>query len=73
MEQVLAGEPDEACEAHEARVQARAKEHCERLDAIVVGLLTRRGRRLCFDEVVHHDDHDALFRLRHGAQVAPST
>ncbi|MDT0572961.1 radical SAM protein [Streptomyces sp. DSM 3412] len=59
MDQVLAGEPDEVREAY---VQARTKEHREQLDVIVAGLLTRHGLRLRFDEVVHHDDNDALRR-----------
>ncbi|WP_329277303.1 SPL family radical SAM protein [Streptomyces sp. NBC_01451] len=57
MDQVLADEPDEVREAY---VQARTREHREQLDAIVAGLLTRHGLRLRFDEVVHHDDNDAL-------------
>ncbi|MDF3143635.1 MULTISPECIES: radical SAM protein [unclassified Streptomyces] len=57
MDQVLAGEPDEVREAY---LQARTKEHRERLDAIVADLLAQHGLRLRFDEVVHHDDNDAL-------------
>ncbi|AVV47826.1 radical SAM protein [Streptomyces sp. P3] len=57
MDQVLADEPDEVREAY---VQARTKEHRERLDAIVADLLAKHGLRLRFDEVVHHDDNDAL-------------
>ncbi|MFJ8716707.1 SPL family radical SAM protein [Streptomyces violaceus] len=57
MDQVLADEPDEVREAY---VQARTKEHRERLDAIVADLLAEHGLRLRFDEVVHHDDNDAL-------------
>jgi DNA repair photolyase len=57
MDQVLADEPDEVREAY---VQARTKEHREQLDAIVAGLLAKHGLRLRFDEVVHHDDNDAL-------------
>ncbi|MGW2288177.1 hypothetical protein [Streptomyces phaeochromogenes] len=57
MDQVLADEPDEVREAY---VQARTNEHRERLDAIVVGLLAKHGLRLRFDEVVHHNDNDAL-------------
>jgi DNA repair photolyase len=65
MDQVLAGEPDEVREAY---VQARTKEHRERLDVIVADLLARHGLRLRFDEVVHHDDNDALHqRLAHPA------
>jgi DNA repair photolyase len=57
MDQVLADEPDEVREAY---VHARTKEHREQLDAIVAGLLAEHGLRLRFDEVVHHDDNDAL-------------
>ncbi|WP_326732758.1 radical SAM protein [Streptomyces phaeochromogenes] len=57
MDQVLADEP---AEAREAYLQARTKEHRERLDAIVAVLLANHGLRLRFDEVVHHDDNDAL-------------
>jgi DNA repair photolyase len=57
MDQVLAHEPDEVREAY---VQARTKEHREQLDATVAGLLAKHGLRLRFDEVVHHDDNDAL-------------
>ncbi|MFJ2238164.1 hypothetical protein [Streptomyces sp. NPDC087859] len=57
MDQVLAGEPEDVREAY---VQARTKEHREQLDAIVAELLGRHGLRLRFDEVVHHDDNDAL-------------
>lgn len=57
MDQVLADEPEEVREAY---VQARTKEHREQLDAIVTGLLAKHGLRLRFDEVVHHDDNDAL-------------
>ncbi len=57
MDQVLADEPDEVRKAY---VQARTKEHREQLDAIVAGLLIKHGLRLRFDEVVHHDDNDAL-------------
>ncbi|WP_326584470.1 radical SAM protein [Streptomyces sp. NBC_00481] len=57
MDQVLADEPDEVREAY---VQARTQEHREQLDAIVAGLLAEHGLRLRFDEVVHHDDNDAL-------------
>jgi DNA repair photolyase len=57
MDQVLADEPDEVREAY---VQARSNEHREQLDAIVAGLLAKHGLRLRFDEVVHHDDNDAL-------------
>jgi DNA repair photolyase len=57
MDQVLADEPDEVREAY---VQARTKEHREQLDAIVAGLLAEHGLRLRFNEVVHHDDNDAL-------------
>ncbi|MFE7760558.1 hypothetical protein [Streptomyces sp. NPDC057438] len=44
----------------EAYVQAGTKEHREQLDVIVAGLLAKHGLRLRFDEVVHHDDNDAL-------------
>jgi DNA repair photolyase len=57
MDQVLADEPDEVREAY---VQARTKEHREQLDVIVAELLVKHGLRLRFDEVVHHDDNDAL-------------
>jgi DNA repair photolyase len=57
MDQVLADEPDEVREAY---VQARTKEHREQLDVIVAELLAEHGLRLRFDEVVHHDDNDAL-------------
>lgn len=57
MDQVLADEPEEVREAY---VQARTEEHRERLDAIVAYLLAEHGLRLRFDEVVHHDDNDAL-------------
>jgi DNA repair photolyase len=60
MEQVLTDEPDEPDEVREAYLQARTKEHREQLDAIVADLLARHGLRLRFDEVVHHDDNDAL-------------
>ncbi|MEU5318571.1 hypothetical protein AB0G67_17850 [Streptomyces sp. NPDC021056] len=51
---------DEPEDVREAYVQARTKEHREQLDAIVAELLGRHGLRLRFDEVVHHDDNDAL-------------
>jgi DNA repair photolyase len=57
MDQVLADEPEEVREAY---LQARTKEHRERLDAIVPDLLAKHGLRLRFDEVIHHDDNDAL-------------
>ncbi|MEU0089876.1 radical SAM protein [Kribbella sp. NPDC006257] len=57
MDQVLTGEPEEVREAY---VQARSAEHREQLDAIVPELLAKHGLRLRFDEVVHHDDNDAL-------------
>ncbi|MFI6578401.1 SPL family radical SAM protein [Nocardiopsis sp. NPDC050513] len=57
MDQVLADEPEEVREAY---LQARTKEHRERLDAIVADLLAEHGMRLRFEEVVHHDDNDAL-------------
>jgi hypothetical protein len=50
-------EPDEVPEAY---VQARTKEHREQLGAIVAGLPAEHGLRLRFDEVVRHDDNDAL-------------
>ncbi|GAB3002657.1 hypothetical protein GCM10023080_080410 [Streptomyces pseudoechinosporeus] len=36
------------------------KEHREQLDTIVAGLLDMHGLQLRFEEVVHHDDNDAL-------------
>lgn len=57
MDQVLADEPEEV---REACLQARTKEHREQLDAIVAELLDTHGLRLRFEEVVHHDDNDAL-------------
>ncbi|MDX3524214.1 SPL family radical SAM protein [Streptomyces scabiei] len=57
MDQVLA---DESEEVREAYVQAQTKEHREQLDAIVAELLDKHGLRLRFEEVVHHDDNDAL-------------
>ncbi|MFF5978855.1 radical SAM protein [Streptomyces olindensis] len=57
MDQVLADEPEEVREAY---LQARTKEHREQLDVIVTELLNRHGLRLRFEEVVHHDDNDAL-------------
>lgn len=59
MEQVLTDEPDEVREAY---LQARTKEHRQQLDAIVADLLAKHGLRLRFDEVVHHDDNDALLQ-----------
>lgn len=57
MDHVLAGEPDDVREAY---LQARTKQHRQQLDVIVAGLLAKHGLRLRFDEVVHHDDNDAL-------------
>lgn len=57
MDQVLADEPEDVREAY---LQARTKEHREHLDAIVAELLDKHGLRLRFEEVVHHDDNDAL-------------
>ncbi len=57
MDQVLTGEPEEVREAY---LQARTKEHRDQLDVIVAELLAKHGLRLRFDEVVHHDDNDAL-------------
>ncbi|MFF3208989.1 hypothetical protein [Streptomyces sp. NPDC002962] len=49
MDRVPANEPDQVREAY---VHARTKEHRDRLDTIVAGLLVRHGLRLRFDEVV---------------------
>ncbi|MEQ4724632.1 hypothetical protein [Nonomuraea sp. B19D2] len=57
MDQVLAGEPEQVREAY---LQARTKQHRQQLDVIVADLLAKHGLRLRFDEVVHHDDNDAL-------------
>ncbi|PPS70209.1 MULTISPECIES: SPL family radical SAM protein [Streptomyces] len=57
MDQVLADEPEDVREAY---LQARTKEHREQLDTIVAELLDKHGLRLRFEEVVHHDDNDAL-------------
>lgn len=57
MNEVLDGEPEGVRLAY---VQARTKEHREQLDGIVVELLDKHGLRLRFEEVVHHDDNDAL-------------
>jgi DNA repair photolyase len=53
MDPVLAGEPGPVRQAY---VQARTKDHRERLDAVVAPLLAEHGLRLRFDEVVYHDD-----------------
>ncbi|TDD48202.1 radical SAM protein [Kribbella antibiotica] len=57
MDQVLTDEPEEIRAAY---LQARSKEHRAQLDVIVAELLTKHGLKLRFDEVVHHDDNDAL-------------
>lgn len=57
LDQVLSDQPEDVREAY---LQARTKEHREQLDAIVAALLDKHGPRLCFEEVVHHDDNDAL-------------
>ncbi|KND38419.1 hypothetical protein IQ64_38500 [Streptomyces stelliscabiei] len=57
MDQVLADEPEDVREAY---LQARTSEHREQLDAIVAELLHKHGLRRRFEEVVHHDDNDAL-------------
>lgn len=57
MDQVLSDQPEEVRQAY---LQARAKEHREQLDTIVADLLAKHGLRLRFNEVVHHDDNDAL-------------
>ncbi|MEH0630461.1 radical SAM protein [Streptomyces stelliscabiei] len=57
MDQVLADEPEDVREEY---LRARTSEHREQLDAIVAELLHKHGLRLRFEEVVHHDDNDAL-------------
>ncbi|MFF6875812.1 hypothetical protein ACFY9S_10915 [Streptomyces sp. NPDC012474] len=69
MDEVLAREPEEVQEAY---VQARTKDHRERLDAIVAPLLDKHGLRLRFDEVVHHDDFTEPGQNIHGPQAQPT-
>jgi len=69
MDQVLADEPEDVREAY---LQAQTKEHRAQLDAIVAELLDKHGLRLRFEEVVHHDDNDALReRLATSARQRP--
>lgn len=53
MDAVLAAESEAVQQAY---VQARTKDHRERLDAVIAPLLEKHGLRLRFDEAVYHDD-----------------
>lgn len=53
MNPVLASQP---LEVREAYLQARTREHRERLDAVVAPLLDKHGLRVRFDEVIYHDE-----------------